>query len=341
MRFEINQVQPGLWIRAMANQLGITSYNDCVNETLILPEQYGEGILMGFQFNSGIGLLVMNGTLQEDWEIVIQQDTPALQFNFCVKGEIRHFLKSNEIQYQLMSLLSTITASPATKTETFLLPAHTELIFSHLIVDRATYLNQIDCLVGEMPEALAVALSDIKAEKSFFYQGYYSLSIAETIRKIIQDKNEGIVKSTLIEGKTLELLSKQIKQFKDDSQLPQKQVILRESDLIKIESARDILIKNLKSAPTIEELARQVGVNRQKLKSGFKLLYDSTINSYLREERLETASLLLLSGKSVVEASNTVGYINQSHFTRRFKEKYNVLPKEYLKTIHAKLKNVG
>lgn len=341
MRFELDQIKPDLLIQTIAKQLGVASYSDCVNETLVLPEERGEGTLMGFNFNSGIGLLVIHCTLQEDWEIIIQQDTPALQFNFCVKGEVRHFLKSNEIQYQLMALLSTITANPATKTETFLLPAHTELIFSHLVVDRATYLDRIDCLVGEMPEALATTFSDIKAEKSFFYQGYYSLSIAETIRKIIQDKNEGIVKSTLIEGKTLELLSKQIKQFKDDAQLPEKQVILRESDLIKIESARDILIKNLRSAPTIEELARQVGVNRQKLKSGFKLLYDSTINSYLREERLETASLLLLSGKSVVEASNTVGYINQSHFTRRFKEKYNVLPKEYLKTIHTKLKNVG
>lgn len=338
MKFELTNTQPHLLVRRLADQLGVATANDCVEELLEIPKTHGDGIITGFDFNNGIGILILYCTLYEDWEMVLQPQASALQFNFNLKGEMRHFLNNNEIQYQLLPLQGTITANPKGKPETFLLPAHTELIFTHLMIDRAAYLNRTDCLINQMPSELAAIFSDVEAEKVFFYQGFYSLAIAEVIRKIVQDKNEGIVRSTRIESKTLELLSRQIKQFNDDLQLPQRQVILRESDITKIETARDLLIKNLRNAPTIEELAKQVGVNRQKLKSGFKLIFDTTISNYLRDERLETASLLLLSGKSIAEAAQAVGYINQSHFSKRFKEKYSVLPKDYLKTVRSKVK---
>ncbi|MCB0643417.1 MAG: helix-turn-helix transcriptional regulator, partial [Phaeodactylibacter sp.] len=85
------------------------------------------------------------------------------------------------------------------------------------------------------------------------------------------------------------------------------------------------------------QLSSLVGINRQKLKTGFKSVYGNTIYKALREERLEHASLLLMAGRSVKEAAEEVGYANQGHFASRFKEKYGVLPKDYLKTIRSKL----
>lgn len=114
---------------------------------------------------------------------------------------------------------------------------------------------------------------------------------------------------------------------------------LRKLDLEKIQRARNILVRDLKNPPTIEELAMKAGINRQKLKKGFKLIYEATINKYLRNERLEQASLLLLTDKTVKEAAEQVGYMNKSYFAKIFKEKYGVLPREYVKSIHLKINN--
>lgn len=178
------------------------------------------------------------------------------------------------------------------------------------------------------------------AKKPFFYQGNYSIAAAECIRKITSDAHNGLVRSTYLEGKVLELLSRQMKQFKDDLRLPGKQVMLRKYDIDKIKNARDLLIENLQDPPTIEILAKKSGINQQKLKSGFKSVFDKTINQYLTEERLDLASILLLKEHSVKEVSSEVGYTNHSHFAKKFKLKYGVLPKDYLKSIQVRMDGI-
>lgn len=333
MQLKFSNTQPQELVKQLAKQLDVATQDDCIESNLELTTPLGEGKITGYNFSGGLGILVLYCTLKEDWELIIKQKQPALQFNFCMSGNVRHFLQNNELQYQLLPLQGSITANIGGHTEHIFLPAHTEHIFTHLVINRAEYLKRIDCLVEEMPTELATVFKDVEGKKAFLYQSNYSLSIAEVIKRILNDKNEGMVRSALIESKTLELLSKQIKQFDDDLKLPEKQVVLREYDVVKIEAAKDILIANLQAPPTIEELARLTGVNRQKLKSGFKLVFDKTINGYLREYRLEKAAIMLMSGKSVVETASEVGYVNQSHFARLFKEKYGVLPKDYTKKI--------
>ncbi|WP_249664415.1 helix-turn-helix transcriptional regulator, partial [Lysinibacillus sp. D4B1_S16] len=71
------------------------------------------------------------------------------------------------------------------------------------------------------------------------------------------------------------------------------------------------------------ELSRLIGLNDFKLKKGFKEMYGTTVFGYLREKRLEQASLLLQNGTmNVMEVANAVGCSNPSHFAEVRKEKY-------------------
>ncbi len=107
---------------------------------------------------------------------------------------------------------------------------------------------------------------------------------------------------------------------------------MKKFDLNQIVKARELLLKEMHDSPTIEELAKRVGINQQKLKAGFKKIYGQTIYRYLRNARLERARYLILEDKgSIREIAQMVGYSNQSHFARRFKEKFGVLPKELAK----------
>lgn len=206
-----------------------------------------------------------------------------------------------------------------------------------IFIQRKEYLKKYDHSLECLPKQLVNVFLDWKGQRAFFYQNAYSMVSADFIRKIIQDKNKGLVRSTFVEAKTLELLYNQLKQYHEDFLVPGKKVQLREHDIAKLQEAHDLLVRNLKNPPTIAELARQVGINRQKLKSGFKLLYDATINEYVRNERLEQASIHILRGESVLQAMRNVGYSNRGHFSRKFEEKYGVLPKDYLKSIQSKI----
>jgi len=328
-------------IKEMASSLDTTSRTDCLEEILELPKKVGTGKIVGFSFSNGVSLLIFNCNLVKDWTLVFDNDSPApLQFNFNVKGNIKHSLNKKSIQYQLNPLQGTITANPSDSSQMLQIPSGSDILFNCLFIDRNKYAKKIECVLDQMPDGLGAVFSDSEAERAFFYQSNYSISIASCIKKITENKNDGLVRSTFLEGKALELFSKQIKQYKDDLLSPGRQVMLRKYDLDKIQTARDILIEDLINAPTIEELAKKVGINRQKLKQGFKKVFEKTINNYLRDERMECASILLLHGLSVRQTATEVGYINQSHFTKRFKEKYGILPKDYLKSIQSRIVEV-
>ncbi len=340
MKFLIQQSKPRGIIQSIARQLNIESKSDCLEEVLTIPAFHGSGQITGFNFKFGLGVLIVKCRLKKDWVIEFKTPCPPLLLKFNLKGEFWHVFDHQNIQYHLNPLQGTISANPQSSQQYFEFPSGMELFFVAIMIQRSEYLKKVDCMVEKMPDKLSKVFSDQQATEPFFYQSNYSLASSACIQKMASDKNKGLTRSTFIEGKALELLSKQLKQFEDDLNSPSKKITLRKFDLGKIKEARDILIEDLKNPPTIEELALKTGINRTKLKTGFKKVFELTINEYLRNERLEKASILLLNGMPVKEVSEQIGYVNSGHFANKFKKKYGVLPKDYLKSIQIEIDSV-
>lgn len=322
----------------LAKEMKIELKKDCLEYKLKLPNNWGKGSIHGFIFQDGINLLIFNCKLKEDFTLLLEKkDKPHyLAFNFSIEGGLHHEFSNGRVTYRLNPLQGSISANPLGSDQCYLIPGKLDILFTTLMIDREKYLEKVDCQVEKMPDQLAEIFKDTEGSKHFISQSNYSLSISECIKKMTDNNYEGLVRSTFLESKTLELLSMQIKQFKDDLLSPNKQVMLRKYDIDKIGISKNILLANLQEPPTIPELARKSGINQQKLKKGFKAIFNKTINQYLRDERLERAQILLAEGTmSVREVSTQVGYNNQGHFARRFKEKYGVLPKDYLKNLQT------
>lgn len=337
MNIEIDSYRNSGFINKISGTLDIPLKIDCLEETIELPKSLGSGTIKGYVFGDGVGMFLFNFKLKKDWTLSLRGNPAPLQFSFCMEGTVQHLLSERDIHYVLNPLRGTITANRTGTLQKLRFPKDNQILLAFLTIDRQEYYDKIKCILDDMPKKLATIFSDTKGEKPYFYHSNYSISVAECINEIVEDENVGLVRSTRIEGKTLELLSMQIKQFNDDLNEPGKQVMLRKHDIEKIKAARKILMDNYQNPPTIEELARQSGINQQKLKKGFKLVYNKTINSYSRDKRLEIAAMKLLNGASVREAANEVGYSNQSHFANRFREKYGILPKDYLKNIQSRV----
>jgi len=326
-------------INSLSKKLGQKLVGDCLELKLELPKHVGSGTILAFNFSNGLSLLIFNCQFKSDWNLLFKdQSVPPLQFNFSIKGGVKHFYNDESINYFLNPLQGTITADIADGLHGFCFPQNQKVVFASLVLDREQYLKKIDCFMENMPEKLTKVFSDVSGGDVFFYQGNYSIASSECIQSILTNKQSGIVRSTYIEGVALELLSSQIRQFRDDKVPPSKQITLRKYDVEKILEAKRVLIKNIKDPPTIESLSKEIGINQTKLKSGFKKVFDKPIKSWLRDQRLELAKLLLLEqDMSIMNIADAVGYTNHSHFSRRFKEKYGVLPSDYAQSIRVKL----
>ena len=111
---------------------------------------------------------------------------------------------------------------------------------------------------------------------------------------------------------------------------------VKQVEVEQLKKARDILRKQLKAGISIKELSKMVGLNQNKLKLGFKQVFGRTINNTLIRMRLEKAKLLIVANDlSIHEIAEEVGYQNKSFFTRKFKERYGMLPSEFRKEITA------
>ncbi len=119
LKFRQNKYHPHRFIKTLASQLKATSRTDCLEEILELPDKYGTGILTGFDFSDGISLLLFDCTFKEDWVILFDNNNLfPLQFNFSVKGGVKHFFNHHDIQYYLNALQGTITANPQDSRQT-------------------------------------------------------------------------------------------------------------------------------------------------------------------------------------------------------------------------------
>ncbi|MDZ4716117.1 MAG: AraC family transcriptional regulator [Cytophagales bacterium] len=104
-----------------------------------------------------------------------------------------------------------------------------------------------------------------------------------------------------------------------------------EGTVRKLKQAKDHLLKNMEEPPSLQELARIVGLNGYQLKAGFKEIYGNTVYGYLLDHKLNNARVLLDSGKyQVSQVAYQIGYSNPSHFIAAFKKKFGVTPKKYL-----------
>jgi len=336
LELNVNTYNPSLLIKTIGKALNTKTKTEYVEEALSLPKKNGEGRILGFNFSDGVGLILFDCIFKQKMTLIFNETVMSpLLFNFIATGSVTHINNHECNHHTLNPLQSTITSNPIGSSEVLIFQPKEKVVFSCIFIDRQKFKQKIDAELDEIPEKMKSIFLDTAAEKPFFYQTNYSMASSIHLQTVINNDHIDLARSVYLEGITLELLSSQIKQFKNSvSTTPKKKTVLNNEDIEKILKAKEILLENLQESPTIESLSKKVGVNQTKLKTGFKNIFDTPIKTWLRHKKLENAQLLLLKDqKSIKEISETVGYLNQSHFARQFKNRYGVLPKDYLKQI--------
>jgi AraC-like DNA-binding protein len=105
---------------------------------------------------------------------------------------------------------------------------------------------------------------------------------------------------------------------------------LLNKDVAVIYKVDAILASDLRQHYTIGELSRMVNTNVQKLKTGFKKVYDMGVFERLIFRRMEEAKLLLsTTDKPISEIAGLAGYETVAGFIHAFLREFGVTPREW------------
>ena len=147
------------------------------------------------------------------------------------------------------------------------------------------------------------------------------------VSQILDSPYGGRVRRVYLEQKALELIELK---FKELDQRRSPSYPLNFEDVDGIYQAAEILIRGFQNPPSIENLARQVGLNRLKLNQGFHYIYGTTPFRYLRNVRLARAChLLATSDLSVETIAYQVGYNSRTSFASAFCQAVGLSPKAF------------
>ncbi|MEM6434573.1 MAG: AraC family transcriptional regulator [Cyanobacteria bacterium P01_D01_bin.115] len=149
----------------------------------------------------------------------------------------------------------------------------------------------------------------------------------QVVDQILSCPYGGRVRRTYLERKALELVALKLKVL---AQLRSLSYPLNAGDIDGIYQAAKILAQHLNNPPSVEALARQVGLNRLKLNQGFHHIYGIPPFRYLRDCRLQKAQQLLFNSElTVSEVAYRVGYVSANSFSSAFRQKFGLNPKTW------------
>lgn len=90
------------------------------------------------------------------------------------------------------------------------------------------------------------------------------------------------------------------------------------------------ILSHLSEPVPLEELAELAGMNKFMMIRHFSQRFNTTPHAWQIIHRMNAARKYLEENHSIVETAHALGFYDQSHFTRLFKESFGMTPKQFV-----------
>lgn len=101
-------------------------------------------------------------------------------------------------------------------------------------------------------------------------------------------------------------------------------------DAALVRAAVAVLLRDLRHAPTVEELARLVGTHEKRLSRAFRDNLGQTVGEYIRDTRLKMAQRFLLdTSMSVSDIAEEIGFSTAGNFATAFRDRFAMTPSDW------------
>lgn len=296
-----------------------------------LPANIGSGVIEGIDLGNGLGVIHYKCIFAEDTVFRFDlNEVHPLKFIFCYKGLVEHFFEEDDSKHEIKYLQNSIVASQNKKGHILKFKASLPINIFSLEISRKDYNELMNCDLNDLKQTTEDLFRDIKAEERFYYKGYYSLKIAMLINEINRFEDAGFQRKVFYHAKALQFLIEQIKLFENENLQEEQKKNFGSYEIKQIDKIAKLIQENLSTPYTIEELAQTVGLNKNKLQKGFKILFNATVNDFVKSQRiLQAANLLADSSLNISEIAERVGIKSKSYFSKTFRKEFGLTPQEY------------
>ncbi|MBP0033538.1 MAG: helix-turn-helix transcriptional regulator [Roseofilum sp. Belize BBD 4] len=292
-------------------------------------KKIGRGSVRFAYLDSGLQISIENQQMKQN--LVLQGQhlhTDPLKFYFLISGEVTGVVGWPTSSFILQEGHNCLTACGGDGAQITYYADRPYLAVTILLAPeffRAFLEGKSD-----IPQPLLQAIEP--SAETFFHTSPTSPTMQIALHQLLHCPYEGLTGQIYIESKALELVALKLAQIDESTKLRPKNSPLQPRDLDCIHHAKEILIDNIESPPSLLELARKAGINDYKLKIGFREVFGTTVFGYLRNQRMEWARKLLLEQQmNVSEVAQAVGYASLSRFSTAFKDYFGTTPKTYQK----------
>lgn len=299
----------------------LDTFAGCADQVIHIPQSLGSGKNYLIKMTGDIDLMVSESSFNQP----VSFDAPNPDMcgaMIVMEGECCMKTRHNEVEYRVragQAMLFILSSSECSvsypegkiKMINFSVPKH------------------LMARLGSQSEDLQLMKdgSDFTIIEDYLITVPVSPELGKNVQQIYAENLSQEARHLFINAKVIEILALIYHAFKEQSN---KYPAIKSSDLTSIMAAAEIIEKEMIAPPSLQGLARRVGINDNKLKRLFKAVFDNTVFGYLKEKRLQAACDLLVNGDlSVQQVSAQVGLKHSGHFSRLFAETFGMTPLEY------------
>jgi len=271
--------------------------------------------------------------------VTFEMENSPIQFGFLLTGNTRcsfHCGSLNGATHEMKPGSNGISYLPKTK-GTLEQPTGQTILTMTVMLSPARLFDFMKDDMDSLPQGIQ-RLAEGKSPDQFVWYGTDHPSKRMLLQRIMECPYTGTIRKLYYEGLALELISTQLHECSMESKPGKTSSFqIAPSDIERIKMARDILVSDLENPPTLLQLAQNVGVNDNKLKRGFRTVFNKSVFEYYRDYRMDKAREYLAAGDmSVSEAAYRIGYLSLGHFSQAFAKRFGVAPREFLNESKSK-----
>ncbi|QYJ68250.1 helix-turn-helix domain-containing protein [Flavobacterium litorale] len=320
-------------IKNLASCLNVEYKENCNEYYLDIPAFIGEGQIRGVNFDNGLGIIIYKCKFNKDVRVDFSvNDVHPIKYIYSVEGPVEHSFSNESTVHLIEQYKCAIVASERNNGHVLSFPKDKKVEIVSLEIDRRKFLVNTTCELGDSTSKLQKLFKDIDAAETFYHDGFYGIEFKNLLQDISKYENQKLIRKFYLESMGLQIFVKQLEQFEDDLLNNNDRSILRVNELNRVEDISIYIKENPTEDLSIVSLSRITGLNPSKLQTGFKHLFNTTVNEYVTNTRLEKALVLLKqSDLNVSDVASGVGFSSNSYFSKIFKKKYKMSPTDYKK----------
>lgn len=289
----------------------------------------GEGWLEYYQCADELNILVMNCEFAAPRDIIVE-DGMNLRFNFALTLDVQMQTGSTGLSHALTQSWRVINTHSNLEMKEHVAPEHrNSWVTIHCSPDLLIKLAGKEA--SDMPEMLQ-PLPEWYNGKNINSPFESDPRLVEAVSRILDCKLEDNLRVQYVQARAIELLCLALHLLLEPPRsAPQIKLSTEEEAAIRVIAER--LRTDFKDPPSIATLAKDSGINRNKLFYGFRNLYGVTVSRYLQNLRLERGyELLKTTDFSLIEICEHSGFSHQSNFSTAVRKRFGMSPKELRKS---------